>query len=58
MLDMVATLEVSKLSGWLNDVAPCRESNGGQTVWGEVWAGRRGKAWGSGCASSIHETFD
>ena len=23
---MVVTLEVSKLSGWLNDDAPCRES--------------------------------
>ena len=29
---MVATLEVSKLSGWLNDAAPCRESNSGYAV--------------------------
>ena len=29
---MVVTLEVSKLSGWLNDDAPCRESNGGYAV--------------------------
>ena len=30
------TLEVSKLSGWLNDDACCRESREGHTVWGEV----------------------
>ena len=34
MLRMVVTLEVSKLSGWLNDPAPCRESKGGHTVCG------------------------
>ena len=33
---MVVTLEVSKLSGWLNADAPCRESKGGHAVWGEV----------------------
>ena len=33
---MVVTLEVSKLSGWLNADADCRESNGGHAVWGEV----------------------
>ena len=39
---MVVTLEVSKLSGWLNAVAYCRESNGGHTVWEEVQStGRR-----------------
>ena len=32
MLRMVVTLEVSKLSGWLNDDAPCRESKGGHAV--------------------------
>ena len=36
MPHMVVTLEVSKLSGWLNADADCRESNGGHTVWGEV----------------------
>eukprot|EP00964_Phaeocystis_antarctica_P045214 scaffold26017_cov39-Phaeocystis_antarctica.AAC.1 len=41
MLDMVVTLEVSTLSGWLNADADCRESEGGHTVRGEVWAGRR-----------------
>ena len=35
MLAMLATLEVSKLSGWLNADAPCRESNGGHAVRGE-----------------------
>ena len=29
MLTMIVTLEVSKLSGWLNADAPCRESKGG-----------------------------
>ena len=33
---MLVTLEVSKVSGWLNADADCRESNGGHTVWGEV----------------------
>ena len=32
---MVVTLEVSKLSGWLNADADCRESKGGHTVRGE-----------------------
>ena len=30
------TLEVSKLSGWLNADAYCRESKGGHTVRGEA----------------------
>eukprot|EP00964_Phaeocystis_antarctica_P117932 scaffold81772_cov49-Phaeocystis_antarctica.AAC.5 len=42
MLSMVVTLEVSKLSGWLNADAPCQESNGGHTVWGEVQSTGRG----------------
>ena len=33
---MVVTLEVSKLSGWLNASANCRESKEGHTVRGEV----------------------
>ena len=32
MKAMVVTLEVSKLSGWLNADAYCRESKGGHTV--------------------------
>ena len=42
---MSVTLEVSKLSGWLNADASCRESKGGHTVRGVVWrkaAGDRG----------------
>ena len=38
---MSVTLEVSKLSGWLNADACCRESNGGHTVRDDVPAGRR-----------------
>eukprot|EP00964_Phaeocystis_antarctica_P018532 scaffold10238_cov45-Phaeocystis_antarctica.AAC.2 len=41
MLAMVVTLEVSKLSGWLNAYADCRGSKGGHTVRGEVRVGRR-----------------
>ena len=32
MKPMAVTLEVSKLSGWLNADVPCRESKGGHTV--------------------------
>ena len=43
---MVVTLEVSKLSFWLNADARCRESKGGHTVRGEgadlEAGGRRG----------------
>ena len=38
---MSVTLEVSKLSGWLNTDAYCRWSKGGHTVRGEQRAGRR-----------------
>ena len=37
---MVVTLEVSKLSGWLNADAPCRESKGGHPLGGELREGR------------------
>ena len=47
---MVVTLEVSKLSDWLNADAPCPESNGGHTVRDVVRAGRR-EAAGDGGAS-------
>ena len=43
---MVVTLEVSKLSGWLNADACCRESKGGHPVRDEVRAGRREAAGG------------
>ena len=41
MADMAVTLEVSRLSSWLNADAPCRESKGGHTVRGEVRPGRQ-----------------
>ena len=47
MLVMLVTLEVSKLSGWLNADACCRESNGEHTVCGASWCrsgGRRQRA--------------
>ena len=39
MMVMSVTLEVSKLSGWLNADACCRESKGGHTVRGELRPG-------------------
>eukprot|EP00964_Phaeocystis_antarctica_P148343 scaffold115172_cov97-Phaeocystis_antarctica.AAC.1 len=47
MEPMSVTLEVSKLSGWLNADAYCHESNGGHTVWGKV-QGIPGAAGGGG----------
>ena len=41
MLLMSVTLEMSKLSGWLNNDARCRESNGGHTVGEELKSTRR-----------------
>ena len=38
---MLVTLDVSKLSGWLNAVAPCRVEREGHAMRGEVRAGRR-----------------
>ena len=38
---MVVTLEVSKLSGWLNADAPCRGSKGGHIRCGVRYAGRQ-----------------
>ena len=40
ILVMVVTLEVSKLSGWSNANAPCRESKGGHLLGGELREGR------------------
>ena len=41
MAYMFVTLDVSKLSGWLNADASCRESKGGHATRGEVCAGRK-----------------
>ena len=40
MMLMVVTLDVSKLSGWLNALARCRVERR-RTMRSEVWAGRR-----------------
>eukprot|EP00964_Phaeocystis_antarctica_P060774 scaffold36266_cov50-Phaeocystis_antarctica.AAC.1 len=52
MDSMLVTLEVSKLSGWLNADAPCRESNGGHTVRCGVRASRRGR-WRPACSGGL-----
>eukprot|EP00964_Phaeocystis_antarctica_P045217 scaffold26018_cov44-Phaeocystis_antarctica.AAC.1 len=48
---MSVTLEVSKLSGWLNVDAPCREPKEGHAVRGEVQTGRPEVAGGHGARS-------
>eukprot|EP00964_Phaeocystis_antarctica_P125137 scaffold88779_cov42-Phaeocystis_antarctica.AAC.1 len=45
MLRMFVTLEVSKLSGWLNADADCREPKGGHTVRGEVIGSGGSRRW-------------
>ena len=45
------TLDMSKLSGWLNADAYCRESNGGHTGWEEVQSTGRPEAAGDRGAS-------
>ena len=50
---MVVTLEVSKLSGWLNADAYCRESNGGHMVRCEVQSTGRREATGDRGTSSV-----
>eukprot|EP00964_Phaeocystis_antarctica_P109346 scaffold73835_cov49-Phaeocystis_antarctica.AAC.2 len=40
---MVVTLDVSKISGWLNADAPCRESKRVHAIRGEVLAGGGGR---------------
>ena len=50
---MVVTLEVSKLSGRLNNDARCRESNGGHTVRVEVQSTGRREAAGDRGASGV-----
>ena len=55
MRPMFVTLEVSKLSGWLNAV-PCRESNGGHTMQGEGAGGREAEgAWSDNDAGGMQE---
>ena len=52
---MVVTLEVSKLSGWLNADAYCRESNGGHTMWEEVQSTGRPEVAGDRGARGVQE---
>ena len=54
MPPMSLTLDVSKLSGWLNTLAYCRESKGGHTVQGKVRAGGREGLGLCGGASGMH----
>ena len=56
MLFIFVTLDVSKLSGWLNVTAPCRveTSKGGHAMWEEVRPGRREGIGGSDDASGMH----
>ena len=42
---MFVTLEVSKLSGWLNADALCRESEEGHAVRGEVYGSGGSRRW-------------
>jgi len=51
MLYMSVTLEVSKLSGWLNADADCREPKGRHTVRDDVRAGWREAAGDRGARS-------
>ena len=57
MPNVVVTLEVLKLSGWLNADALCRESKGGHAVRGEVrYAGRQARGgWRDRGASNVQE---
>ena len=52
MCSMVVTLDVSKLSGWLNADVDCREPKGGHTVRCEGRAWRREAAWRR--ATAVH----
>jgi len=55
MRNMVVTLEVSKLSGWLKADAYCRVEGGHAMRGGEVRAGRReGPGGGGGTTSGMH----
>ena len=53
MEPMFVTLEVSKLSGWLNTDAPCRESKGGRYGAGRGAAGRREETQRPACRGEL-----
>eukprot|EP00964_Phaeocystis_antarctica_P065165 scaffold39268_cov62-Phaeocystis_antarctica.AAC.4 len=50
MTRIVVTLDVSKLSGWLNFDATCRVERRAHDAERGVWAGRRERAWAGGSA--------
>ena len=50
---MFVTLEVSKLNGWLNADAYCRESKEGHAVRGELWFSRRATAAHAACKGGL-----
>eukprot|EP00964_Phaeocystis_antarctica_P111984 scaffold76209_cov58-Phaeocystis_antarctica.AAC.2 len=53
MPTIFVTLDVSRLSGWLNADAPCRGSKGGHTMWCEVQStGRWEMAGGRGASGA------
>jgi hypothetical protein len=51
---MSVTVEVSKLSGWLNAFAFCRVERGGAYEGGARFAPGGGRPWGGGGASGMH----
>ena len=56
MRSMLVTLDVSKLSGWLNATACCRVERRGRSMRRKVRLGRRagvGRLWGGGGASGM-----
>ena len=57
MLDMVVTLEVSKLSGWLNADAYCRESKGGHTRCGVRYGSGSERRWATASQGACRGGF-
>ena len=49
-----ATLDVSKLSGWLNADARCRVERRAYTMWGELCGPGGRRVWGGGGGSGMH----
>ena len=58
MCHMAVTLDVSRLSGWLNEDASCRVKKGKGEKRGATCGLGGGRAWGSRGASSVQEGPD
>eukprot|EP00964_Phaeocystis_antarctica_P118377 scaffold82165_cov75-Phaeocystis_antarctica.AAC.3 len=58
MVSMFVTLDVSKVTGWLNDNATCRVEWRAHTVQGESRAGRRAARCDRGAPSSVTGALD